>query len=152
MPGISLFSRRVVYPMSSPRPSYYRTANRITMPAHSVQSTTKSRANIPRAFRDTFTLYPVRAGRNAGARRSLSLAGFSRCRFAAPRRAALPRRSRSFSDPLKRVGGERQKNSAVVRCAKYHAISWRVTRRSFFLPASLGEYYRSRPPKVQSRW
>lgn len=26
---------------------------------------------MPIAFRDTFTLYPVRAGRNAGARRSL---------------------------------------------------------------------------------
>lgn len=33
--------------------------------------TTKSRANMPIAFRDTFTLYPVRAGRNAGARHSL---------------------------------------------------------------------------------
>lgn len=96
---------------------------------------------MPIAFRDTFTLCPVRAGRNAGARRSL-----------VGRILTMPhRRLEEIPIILGSIKTSRRratKELAVVRCAKYHAISWRVTRRSFFPPASLGEYYRS--AKVRS--
>lgn len=108
---------------------------RIKLPCLRMAYYTKSRANMLIAFRDTFTLYPVSSGRNVGARRS-PLAGFSRCRSAASK---IPIILGSIKTSRRRA----TKELAVVRCAKYHAISWRVTRRSFFPPVSLDEYYRS---------
>jgi len=108
---------------------------RIELPCLHMAYYTKSRANMPIAFRDTFTLYPVSNGRNVGARCS-SLAGFSRCRTAASK---IPIILSSIKTSRRRA----TKELVVVHCAKYHAISWRITCRFFFPPASLGEYYLS---------
>lgn len=93
----------VSHVLYAPRPFYYRNANRITMPAHGVLQSREQICRLPSGTRLPSILLE-RVGMLV--RDALSLAGFSRCC-----RAAASRRSRSFSDPLKRVGGERQKNS-----------------------------------------
>lgn len=78
---------------------------------------------MPIAFRDTFTLYPVRAGRNAAPVRDvLSLAGFSRCRCAVVA-SKIPIILGSIKTSRRRA----TKELPIVRCAKHYAISWRVT-------------------------
>lgn len=120
----------VSHVLYAPRPFYYRNANRITMPAHGVLQSREQICRLPSGTRLPSILLE-RVGMLV--RDALSLAGFSRC----CRVAAASRRSRSFSDPLKRVGGERQKNSRSFVARNTMQFRGESLRRSFFPPASL---------------
>lgn len=125
------------------RPSqYYRNKNRIT-----ICLITKSRGKYADCLQGHRLPSILLAGKECRARergkekRALVGEGFSRHRFAAF--SKIPIILGSIKTSRRRA---RQKERlAVIRCAKYHAISWRITFRPFFFPsapASLGEHYR----------
>lgn len=120
-----------VCPVFSPRLSYYRNVNRITMLAHGVLQSCEQICRLPSGTRLPSILLE-RIGMSV--RDDLSLVGFSRCRSVVSK---IP----IILGSIKTSRRQTTKELAAIRCAKYHAISWRVTCRSFFPPVSLGEYY-----------
>lgn len=129
----SVFARTRRICRISNRPCYYRNANKITMPVCTACGKVESRANMPVAFRDTFTLCPVNGQECCG--ETLSLPGFSRRR--AGNRRLLPLHPDRFSGSIKtsRRRATKEVARSVVRCAKCRVISRRIARSDpFFRP------------------
>lgn len=117
--------------LPSPRPSYYRNANRITMLAHGVLQSCEQICRLPSGTR----LPSILLERGQECRLRVARRALSRWRdshdAAPPPSPKIPIILGSIKTSRRRA----TKELAVVRCAKYHAISLASRSTILFRPS-----------------